>query len=355
MATRQSVTIRDVARAAGVSHQTVSRVINNGPNVKPAVREKVELAISRLGYVPNLSARRMRGALSYLILAVNDRQRTYDNWMAGRGNDWVDQMLFGGMSECEKHGYHMVFELIDADPALATEQLAKVVSELRPDGVILTPPHSDNPALTEMLAARDIACARIGRRGGGRFIDVCMDEVGAGSEVTRHLIDLGHRRIAYLAGSPDYGNSRMRIDGYREILARNGLPLREDWIGRGEFRFDVASEVVRVWLAEAESPSAIIADNDQMAFAVLHVADRLNRQVPRDLSLVSFEDTPGVRLSVPPMTAIRQPTAAMIARACKSLIAASAGEDSQGYFQLPFEFIERGSTARPQCSTSPLR
>ena len=344
MATKQSVTIRDVARHVGVSRQTVSRVINKGPNVKPAVRERVEQAIEHLGYVPNLSARRMRGSRSYLILAVNDRQRTYDNWRAGRGNDWVDQMLFGGMTECERHGYHMVFELIDAEVCMAREQLEKVISELRPDGVILTPPHSDNHKLIDLLADKDIACARIGKRDGDNWVDVSMDEVGAGRAATRHLVELGHTRIAYLAGSPEYGNSLMRLDGYRDQLALNDLPVRDDWIGTGYFRFDTASEVARDWLSKAGRPTAIIADNDQMAFAVLHAADRLGLAVPADLSVVSFEDTPGVRLSVPPMTAIRQPTAAMIAQACKGLIAAASGEDANGRFELPFELIERETT-----------
>ena len=351
MASKQGVTIRDVARDVGMSRQTVSRVLNNGPNVKPSVRDKVNEAIERLGYVPNISARRMRGSRSYLILAINDRQRTYENWRAGRGNDWVDQMLFGGMTECEKHGYHMVFELIDTDPAKAQEQLFKVISELRPDGVILTPPHSDNTRLTDLLKDQGIACARVGRRDGGEFVDVCMDERGAGRTVTHHLVERGHSRIAYLAGSPDYGTSVMRLDGYRAALEEFGLEFRKDWIGKGDFRFDTASVVAQKWLYGADRPTAIIADNDQMAFAVLHTAERVGLRIPEDLALVSFEDTPGVRLCVPPMTAIRQPTAAMISRACEGLIAASSGEDASGVFEAPFELIERTSTA-PSLSLS---
>ncbi|KEO92081.1 LacI family transcriptional regulator [Erythrobacter longus] len=346
MGTKQPVTIRDVAADVGVSRQTVSRVLNKGPNVKPAVRARVEESMERLGYVPNISARRMRGSRSYLILAINDRQRTYENWRAGRGNDWVDQMLFGGMTECERQGYHLVFELIDTQPEKAQGQLSKVISELRPDGVILTPPHSDNATLTDLLEEFGIACARIGRRDGGAFVDVCMDEAGAGFEAARHLADLDHTRIAYLAGSPYYGNSLMRVDGYRDLLCERGLPYKEDWIGKGEFNFDTAIPVVQAWLEQEERPTAIIADNDQMAFAVLHVADRLGIGVPQDLSLVSLEDTPGVRLSVPPMTAIRQPTAAMIAKACSGLISESSGSAAGGRYELPFELIRRESTAR---------
>lgn len=346
MGTKSTVTIRDVAADVGVSRQTVSRVLNKGPNVKPAVRAKVEASIERLGYVPNISARRMRGSRSYLILAINDRQRTYDNWRAGRGNDWVDQMLFGGMTECEKHGYHMVFELIDTEPAKAHAQLSKVISELRPDGVILTPPHSENEHLADLLKGQGIACARVGRREGHGFVDVCMDERAAGEQATRHLADLGHQRIAYLAGSSEYGNSLMRLDGYRAILENRGLEQREEWVGEGAFSFDTASKVALQWLKSKDRPTAIIADNDQMAFAVLHTVERVGLRIPDDLALVSFEDTPGVRLSVPPMTAIRQPTAAMIAQACEGLITESSGIDASGCYEVPFEFIERDSTAR---------
>lgn len=338
------VTIQHVAEAAGVSRQTVSRVINRGPNVKPQVRERIEAAIEELGYVPNLSARRMGGGRSFLILAINDRQRTYENWQAGRGNDWVDQMLYGGMTECERHGYHMVFELIDTARDKASRQLSNAIASLRPDGVILTPPHSDNDELERLLADRDIAAARVGRREGGAHIDVCMDEAGASEEATRHLAELGHRRIAYLAGAPGYGNSRLRVAGYRSVMRELGQPTDRDLVGKADFNFEAAGGVAASWLSSADRPTAIIADNDQMAFAVLHVANRLGLDVPRDLSLVSFEDTPGVRLTVPPMTAIRQPTAQMIATACERLIASRAGSDAGGRYEIAHDLVVRDTT-----------
>lgn len=343
-----NVTIEDVARAAGVSRQTVSRVINKGPNVKPAVREKVAAAVAQLGYVPNLSARRMGGGRSYLILAINDRQRTFANWQAGRGNDWVDQMLFGGMTECEKHGYHMVFELIDADPDKAPQQLADAVTALRPDGVILTPPHSDNDALSALLDARGIACARVGRRSGEAHIDVFMDETGAALEVTRYLLGLGHRRLAFVAGSPDYGNSRKRVAGFRSAIADAGLPESSGLVANGDFQFEAAAAQIDLLLSAPDRPTAIIADNDQMAFAAMHVAHRRRLAVPHDLSVISFEDTPGIRFSVPPLTAVRQPTAAMIACACERLIALCRKPDASGRFELPYELIRRETSAPPQ-------
>lgn len=347
MARRADITIEDVAKAAGVSRQTVSRVINNSPNVKLAVRERVSAAIERLGYVPSLSARRMGGGKSYLILAINDRQRTLENWQAGHGNDWVDQMLFGGMTECERHGYHMVFELIDADGEESARALSNIVAALRPDGVILTPPHGDNAAMVAALAERRIPYARVGHRDGKGCVDVCMDEEGAARSATEHLLELGHRHIAYIAGSPNYGNSMRRVAGYRQALRDAGLGEEAAIVASGDFRFDRAEEVIEALLASPSPPSAVIADNDEMAFAALHVANRCDIAVPSGLSIVSFEDTPGVRFSVPPLTAIRQPTAGMIGRACDKLIAISQGRAAEGSYVLPFELVVRDSTGRP--------
>ena len=342
----ESVTIEDVARAAGVSRQTVSRVINRSPSVKPTVRARVEAAIEDLRYVPNLSARRMGGGRSYLILAINDRGRTLENWEAGRGNDWVDQMLYGGMTACEAHGYHMLFELIEAGGEMARRKLGEALSALRPDGVILTPPHSENPELIELLAERRTACATIGSRVPNGCVNVAMDEAGAASEVTRHLLALGHRRIGFLAGSSAYGNTALRRHGFETALAAGGSGARGSVI-KGDFNFERAAAALSEILVEQDRPTAIISENDEMSFAVLHVANRMGLSVPGDLSLISFEDTPGVRFSVPPLTAIRQPTAAMIGKACEKLIAIRGGEPAHGDYILPYQLIVRATTAPP--------
>lgn len=347
MAKQRSLTIEHVARAAGVSRQTVSRVINNGPSVKPQVRERILAAIDELGYVPNQAARRMGGGRSYLILAINDRPRTIENWRAGRGNDWVDQMLYGGMLTCEAHGYHLLFELVDVAPERALKHLDGALSALRPDGVILTPPHSENAQLAALLTARGIAFGRMGssaRHDDG--INVFMDDHDAAAAAVQHLVALNHQRIAFISGSARYAASDARERGYVEAMAQAGLTIGAHDIQHGDFSFASGAAAMEAILSQPDRPTAVIASNDEMAFAVLHIAAAFGLAVPSALSVVSFDDTPGVRFSVPPLTAIRQPISALAETICVKLITARDGIDVTGDYVLPFELVERQSTAR---------
>src|SRR3990167_3157141 len=130
---RQAVTIRHVAEDAGVSLQTVSRVINRAPNVRPEMTERVQSSIDRLGYVPSIAAQRMSGSRSYLILALNDRERTIADWRERLGVDWVDQMLLCGMLKCSEYGYRMMVELVDTHNDHVERELTATIAALQPD------------------------------------------------------------------------------------------------------------------------------------------------------------------------------------------------------------------------------
>lgn len=345
---RQSVTIRHVAAEAGVSLQTVSRVMNDEPNVRPEVQERVRAAVAKLGYVPSIAARRLGGSRSYLILALNDRDRTIEAWKLRQGSDWVDQMLYGGMLACAAQDYRMIFELVDTHSDHVEREVLGALSALRPDGVILTPPHSDNPQITELLVSRRVPFARIGSDQPGPGFAIRMDDAAAGDAATQHLIDLGHTRIGFIAGDPEYRLSAARTDGYRAALARNGLAADPALIEQGDFGFESGDRAATKLLALPDRPTAIVASSEQMTLGALHVAHRLGLNVPNDLSLVSFDDTPVMKASVPAMTAITQPVAAMAAKASDLLIAAAAGRinDGDDAHILPFSLAVRGSTAR---------
>ena len=345
---RKPATIKDVAAEAGVSLQTVSRVINNGPNVRPAITERVNEAIERLGYVPSLAARRMAGKRSFLLLALNDRDRTIEGWRSGDGTDWVDQMLLGGMLECAAHGYRMIFELVDTHSDNVEREMTSALGALHPDGVILTPPHGDNPIIRALLTQRRIPFARIGSTGPGPGISIAMDDAAAADAATRHLASLGHRRIGFITGSDEYALSAARLEGYQRAIREAGLDIDTSLVAPGDFTFQSGIAATNRLLSLADPPTAIVASSDQMSLAALEVAKERGMELPRDLSVVSFDDTPIVKFSTPPLTAIRQPISEMTARAAKLLIQLTQGGAAPADTEiLPFELIVRGSTTTP--------
>lgn len=342
----RSVTIKHVAADAGVSLQTVSRVINNEPNVRPAMKERVQASIDKLGYVPSIAAQRMSGSRSYLILAINDRERTISDWQARQGSDWVDQMLLGGMLKSAEHGYRMIFELIDTHSDHVERELGAAIAALQPDGIILTPPHSENPQITGLLVARGIPFARIGSKACGPGIAITMGDEHSARMATQHLIALGHRRIGFIAGSEEYSLSQWRTDGWAEAMAAAGLAT-EGLMVRGDFGYASGAVATERLLQQPDRPTAIIASSDQMALAALDTAGAQGLAVPDDLSLVSFDNSPLVRFARPQLTAIDQPIAAAFAKAVDLLIHHRDGPPLDQPVELASELVQRASTAPP--------
>ncbi|WP_084607409.1 LacI family DNA-binding transcriptional regulator [Sphingomonas jaspsi] len=345
---RQSVTIKHVAADAGVSLQTVSRVINNEPNVRPEMQRRVQASIDKLGYVPSLAAQRMSGSRSYLVLALNDRDRTIADWRERQGTDWIDQMLLGGMLKGAEYGYRFMFELVDTHSDHVERELKATIAALQPDGVILTPPHSENPLIAELLAAEGIEFVCIGANEAHGGIIMTMDDEHAAVLATAHLADLGHRRIAMIAGSPEYSLSNWRVSGWQAEMARRGLAT-DALLAQGDFSYESGEAAARSLLGSATPPTAIIASNDRMALACAAVARELGLDVPRDLSLISFDNTPVVRFVDPPLTAVDQPVSATASRAMELIIARKRGEPIPDQpVVVEAELVVRQSTAPPK-------
>ncbi|MCC2977442.1 LacI family DNA-binding transcriptional regulator [Sphingomonas sp. PL-96] len=340
----QRVTIKHVAADAGVSLQTVSRVINKEPNVRAEMAERVQASIDRLGYVPSIAAQRMGGSRSYLIVALNDRARTIADWRNRQGSDWVDQMLLGGMLTCAEHGYRLIVELVDTHSDHIERELSAALAALQPDGVILTPPHSHNPLITGLLAEQNIPFARVGSLVDGPGFRLTMDDQHAAVLATEHLLELGHRRIGLIAGPGEYELSGWRIQGWRSAIRAAGLG--DDLLAEGDFGYDSGYTAAEQLLGRADPPTGIIASSEQMAIATLAAARARGLDVPHDVSLVSFDDTPIVRFTHPPLTAVVQPIAEVTARAVELLIAAQAGGEREGGpVVVPAQLTVRGSTA----------
>ncbi|MES3152783.1 LacI family DNA-binding transcriptional regulator [Sphingomonas faeni] len=317
---RQAVTIKHVAADAGVSLQTVSRVVNKESGVRPGMMARVQASIDKLGYVPSIAAQRMGGSRSYLILALNDRERTIADWRARQGTDWFDQMMLGGMLTCAEHGYRLIVELVDTHSDHIERELLAAIAALQPDGVILTPPHSGNPLIINLLEAQGISFARIGSLTEGPGIRLIMDDTRAAAIATEHLVELGHTRIGFIAGPAEYELSTWRVEGWRAAMAAAALAA-DDLLAVGDFSHASGRAAAAHLLALRDPPTAIIASNDQMTLATLELARERGLVVPDDLSLVSFDDTPIIRLAHPPLTAISQPIAEVTAQAVNLIIA----------------------------------
>jgi LacI family transcriptional regulator len=344
---RQAITIKHVAADAGVSLQTVSRVINKEPNVRPEMMRRVQASIEKLGYVPSIAAQRMGGSRSYLILTLNDRERTIADWRERQGTDWVDQMMLGGMLKCAEYGYRLIVELIDTHSDHIERELLAALGALRPDGVILTPPHSENPLITRLLEEHGIAFARIGSLAPGPGFALTMDDERAAQLATEHLIALHHRRIGFIAGPSDYALSGWRVNGWRATMEAARLDTG-GLLAEGDFTSPSGRRAAAELLDQPEPPTAIIASNDRMAIAALDLARARGLSVPSDLSLISFDDAPSVRFTYPPLAAIVQPIAEVTARAVELIIDQLARRTTpEPPIVVPAHLVLRSSTAPP--------
>jgi LacI family transcriptional regulator len=347
-----SVTIYDVAARAGVSIKTVSRVMNNEPNVRPAMRDRVLEAAEALDYSPNLSARSLAGSRSFVIAVFVDAALTIDHWQSERGADYLSRIQLGATLQCRDAGYHLLIELIDHDAPRVRQEVAALLAALKPDGVILTPPSSDNETVLELLDKAGTPYVRLGpERPDGVGPRVHMDDVAAAREMTEHLAGLGHKRIGFIIGEPRYGASQARRQGYLAAMKSLKLPVSDSWVRQGDFTFQSGLEQAKALLALPDRPTAIFASNDDMALGCLAAVAEAGLTAPGDVSVAGFDDSPSARFSRPQLTTVRQPVVEMASLATRLLISGvikgSASKSPPLDELLPFEVIHRASTAPP--------
>jgi LacI family transcriptional regulator len=343
-------TIYDVADRAGVSIKTVSRVMNVEPNVRAEMRERVLAAAAALDYHPNLSARSLAGARSFLIAAFVDATLTLQHWRNERGTDYLARIQLGATLPCRAAGFHLLIELVDNEAASMRQDVRNVLAALKPDGVILTPPSSDNAALLGILRQAGTPFVRLGAEvaaGGG--LRLSLDDRAAARGMTEFLLDLGHRRIGFIGGAQNYGSSTSRREGFLQAMQARGLFT--PWMQGGDFTYASGMHAAKALLARDERPTAIFASNDDMALGCMAVADEMGLRVPQDLSVAGFDDSTGSRFSRPRLTTLRQPITEMAALAAEKLISAAvlADCDEDGGADLPrFTLVPGLSTAAPE-------
>ncbi|WP_296818576.1 LacI family DNA-binding transcriptional regulator [Brevundimonas sp.] len=333
-------TINDVARLAGVSIKTVSRVMNREPNVREETRAKVLSVAESLQYRPSQSARSLAGSRSFLIGLL------FDNPSAA----YVTDVQLGAAARCRASGRHLVIEPVDT----AAPDLPKLVREtcraLRLDGVILTPPVCDDARVLDVLEQMGVPYVRLApNRDPDRSPRVTMDDRAAAAEMTRKLIALGHTDIGFVIGHPDHGASELRRQGFVDAMREAGLETRPDRMIQGRFSFRSGFDAGEALLGQGR-PTAVFASNDDMALGVMAAARQLGLDVPRDLSIAGFDDTPAAQSVWPPLTTVAQPIGAMAAAAADMIIDGEAAHPHTGAppsRELGFTLRMRGSTVEP--------
>jgi LacI family transcriptional regulator len=302
-------TILDVAHHAGVSMKTVSRVLNREAHVSPALRDKVEASVLSLGYRPNLAARQLAGQRSFIIAyPFNNPSAAY-----------ITEVLMGAARTCRDHGYHLVSEPVELDGQVL-EVIERLIVALRPDGIFLTPPLCDMAPVVDHIARLKVPLVRIA---GGLNLygqTILLDDHSVSKAMVAHLVAQGHRRIGFVLPHPEHAIAQARYRGYLDGLEEAGIAPEGALIHLGRFDVESGAQAARALLDLARPPTAIFAANDDMALGALQVAHARKLEVPRDIAIAGFDDSPASRLANPTLTTVRQPTQALGASAVELLL-----------------------------------
>jgi LacI family transcriptional regulator len=335
----RGATIADVSASAKVSPMTVSRVINGHSNVREATRQRVLRAVRKLAYTPNLAASSLAAARDARIALV------YTNPSAS----YLSELLVGALRSATRTTAQLVIDAWDkydvAAERAAARALARSVS-----GVILPSPMCESTVVLSELVHAGVPTVALAPGTPMKGISrVRIDDFGAAREITLYLIARGHRRIGFVRGDPHHSDSIHRQQGFRAALEEAGLEHDPELSQPGYFTYRSGLNAAERLLSMRHPPSAIFASNDDMAAAVVSVAHRRGLDVPRDLSVVGFDDTSAATTVWPELTTIRQPVAAMADAAVNILlreIRRREGEPREAVDQvLAYELVERDSVA----------
>ena len=330
-------TIVDVAKLAEVSPKSVSRVFNNEPHITPALRKKVLRAAAELNYQPNVMAQALVRQQSYLIGLVYEKPSP----------SYVVELQRGALERLHRERYRLIVLPVES-VAGHPQEVVDTIRLAALDGVILAPPASDHPEVLDGLLQARVPFARItpqSREGVG--LSTTMDDLAAGREIADHVIAHGHKRIGIIKGDPDHPVSAQRLAAYRAAFAEAGIDYLPELAETGDFSFESGYEATKRMLSRKMRPTAILAQNDDMAVGAISAARELGFDVPGDLSVVGFDDSEIARVAWPRLTTIRQPVVEMAHTATDMLLRELAGEDPGPTVIHPHRLIERLSVAVP--------
>jgi LacI family transcriptional regulator len=331
---QKSTKLSEVAKLAGVSPITASRAIRGNGYVSEAARERIMAAAAQLNYTPDMLARRMRG----------DKSRLIGLFVTNYGSLVLHEITKAISTEARRMGYDILLfnaERFDSPERLGTCDMLRKLC----DGLLLVMPNGADTylAMLEQQAFPSVLVSFDARDIGLPVVAV-QNRLGARTAV-EHLLGLGHRRIAFIAGSPHTGQSAERHRGYADALLAAGLPVDPTLVVDGAFAQIGGLHATEQLLALAEAPTAIFAANDEMAFGAIDAIHSRGLKVPDDISVIGFDDIPTAVGVYPRLTTMRQPLADMAVRAVAEVVALIDGAQRvAGKYAFPMELVVRNST-----------
>ena len=333
MPAHKRVTIRDVAALAGVSHQTVSRIINGSEHVSPATRQKVEKAIDQLGFRPNAIATFMARGRTQTLACISPNLTDYT----------FARIIEGAEIEARQLGYFVISSSAEDESTFGT-LIDQLVATRRTEGLLVMNPYAD---LRFTLLPHDFPTVFLGARAFNELADaVHLDDYDAGRLATQHLIDLGHTHIATFSGPIEEVCVVDRLAGYQQALTAQGIRPHPALVRYGDWAASSGYESVLQLLEQKIPFSAIFAQNDRIAIGAIHALHEAGLSVPEDISIIGFDDIPLSAYFDPPLTTMRQDFFQIGRIAVRRLI-----ERIQNPFQaveqlqIPAELVLRRSTA----------
>lgn len=305
------VTISQVAREAGVSTQTVSRVINNRPDVSPETRRRVQEVITRLGYQPNAIARSL----------VSRRTRTLGLITADFSDYFFTQVIAGAEAEGRQLGYFFMLGSTERNMQDEPEYI-RLLTERQVEGILFARPSTepDDRHLVSLLRASVPVVTTAYHVPGEPLTVVDVDNVDGGRQATQCLIDAGHTRIGMITGTPHWKSVKDRSQGFRAALRAAGIPFHDSWVEAGDWSYESGYDAMQRLIARVPDLTAVFSQNDRMAIGAIRALRETGREVPEDVAIVGYDDIPVASYSHPPLTTMRQPMREVGAMATRLLI-----------------------------------
>lgn len=331
------VTIKDVAKRAGVSVATVSRVLNKSGPVSPEAAERIHEAANALHYVPHGGARSL----------ITSKTSTIGVLLPDLYGGFFSEMIRGIDQTAQHHGYHLL--LSGSHNRKAEMEAAMRAMRGRTDGVIAMSPHFDAATLVENLPPSLPVILLSCEARDEDYQVIAIDNLGGAEVMVRHLVKLGHRRIAMVMGEKGHFDTAERLQGYRHALVEAGITPDERYEAQGDFSEASGHRAVQELLALPDRPTAIFCANDSMAIGGLAAVHDAGLRVPEDMTVVGFDDIPLAHYMSPPLSSVHVPVFEMGERAVTRLIAALKGEpvSERRHERLPTRLVVRSSCAAP--------